>query len=1132
MKNGIDPNSNLSIDRLANDGSTDSFWLSKLQNAEPTNLATDFPAASYNQYELQRVEQALSSDRVEKVQNFAAKHQIPKTVVWISLIKLMIFRWSSMTEVSVAAYSSDDSKSAVDNNDQESPAFLPVFSVFNGTERFSELLLSINQHYLEALENGPLTVERLDRFIKRDENLSYQFHKDIGLYIDNNQSAQTFRCQHPLAVRIVETNGLLKVVFEYDGSKFETISITRMVARYIQLLDQVVSQEDRLLTDYSILLQEERSLFATWNNTDFEFDNQLCLHQLFEQQVELTPERIALEFEQQSLTYHELNRQANKLAVFLTENGVTQEVTVGVCMERSFDLVISLYAILKAGGAYVPIDPDYPSHRLKYIVDDTETPLILTHSKLEGLFSEIDCRLINLDQRWSEIDTYSDQNLIASSSINNLAYVIYTSGSTGNPKGVMNQHDGIVNRLLWMQKTYQLTEKDCVLQKTPYSFDVSVWEFFWPLIVGSRLVIAKPKGHLDVDYLVETIAKKSVTSLHFVPSMLQLFLTQADPKCCESIRQVFCSGEALPYVLQNQFFNFSRAKLHNLYGPTEAAVDVTFWQCDSSYSKNIVPIGRPVSNTKIYVLDQAMRQVPIGTPGELHIGGVQVARGYLNRNDLTNEKFITDPFSDDITSRLYKTGDLVRYLNDGEIEYLGRIDFQVKIRGLRIELGEIEAQLLNISGVEHCVATVREDNSGDKRIVAYIQPSSAVNIDKFLVKQQLSLVLPEYMVPHILVILEQLPLSANGKVDRKKLPKPSNKDLNITEHYIAPETPVEIALSNIWKRYLAVERVSVYDKFIELGGHSLLALEVAQSFKDERGVELDPGWLIRDTLEQIAAKVEGPEALKCKRAALPSVIAFEPYYFGPNNELFGVYHPPTHQAEVKGAVLLCSPIYLESLNTHLTFRQLMTRLAASGYHVFRFDYYAAGDSLGDDEEASVDRWLSDIKSATKELQRRSEIKKLSVIGFRFGATLARHALPKSVDKLILWEPVVSGEAYAKQLESKYLQTLEQLNYIRKKPATPSQNEIIGFQMPESAQRSIESTQLISGEVIDCCERVIVVTANQNAEILGSQPQLADLAKNLEICEVNDSIVPIDFYTDLLVYLPGKSLNLIVEKMNE
>ena len=465
---------------------------------------------------------------------------------------------------------------------------------------------------------------------------------------------------------------------------------------------------------------ERRRVLFDWNATRTDFPRGLTLAGLIEAQVNQTPERVALVFEGRSLTYRELNGRANQLAHFLRKRGVGPEATVAICMERSVEMVVGLLGILKAGAAYLPIDPIYPRDLLAFLLRDVRALALLTQERLAEIFPPETAGVVCLDSQRELLSAEMDENPASEVTEENLAYVIYTSGSTGRPKGVRNTHRGICNRLLWMQKEYALTEADRVLQKTPMTFDVSAWEYFWPLISGARLVVASPGIHRDGAALARLISEAGITTLHFVPSMLQVFLEEPDLTACRSLKRVFCSGEALSFELQERFFERFPGELHNLYGPTEAAVDVTFWACDRGGARKPVPIGRPIANTQIYLLDRRGDPVPLGDEGELHIGGVGVARDYLNQPSLTAEKFVPDPFGGMPGARLYKTGDLARYRPDGAIEYRGRLDHQVKIRGVRIEPGEIESVLTEHPAVREAVVLAREDVPGDKRLAAYL----------------------------------------------------------------------------------------------------------------------------------------------------------------------------------------------------------------------------------------------------------------------------------------------------------------------------------------------------------------------------------------------------------------------------
>jgi amino acid adenylation domain-containing protein/non-ribosomal peptide synthase protein (TIGR01720 family) len=600
-----------------------------------------------------------------------------------------------------------------------------------------------------------------------------------------------------------------------------------MLGHLATLLTAMPDHVGRTVQELPVLTDaERRQLLRDWNDTAAVYPQKdLCLHQLIEEQAGRTPDRVAVQAEEGSLSYRELEVRANQLSHTLRGLGVGPGVLVGIAMERSLEMVVGLLGILKAGGAYVPLDPTYPKDRLAFMMDDSRVPVLLTQDRLRASLPAHEAQVLALDTDWSAIARESSAPACSAITCDDLAYMIYTSGSTGKPKGAMNAHRGIVNQILWRQDAYGLDADDRVLQKTPCSFDVSVWEFFLPLSVGARLVMARPDGHKDPAYLVQTIVEQGITTLHFVPPMLQVFLEHESVRSCISLRRVLSSGEALTAELRDRFYERLGCELHNLYGPTEAAIDVTYLACRRDERSRVVPIGRPVANTQIYVLDRHLEPVPIGVAGELHIGGVQVGPGYLNRPELTAERFIPDPFGG-AGARLYKTGDLARFLPDGNVEYLGRMDHQVKIRGFRIELGEIESAISLHPLVRESIVLAREDSPGDRRLVAYV----AADTDRLSIVEELRTLLrsklPEYMVPPHFVLLASLPLAPNGKIDRAALPAPEIGRGELSKPYAAPQTPTEETMARIWSAVLGVERVGTADNFFELGGDSILSIQV------------------------------------------------------------------------------------------------------------------------------------------------------------------------------------------------------------------------------------------------------------------------------------------------------------------
>ncbi|MEH1785598.1 MAG: non-ribosomal peptide synthase/polyketide synthase [Nostoc sp.] len=867
-----------------------SYWKQQLANA-PTflPLPTDRPRPAVQTFNGAYLEFALSSKLTQRLVQLSQKQGCTLFMTLLAAYNTLLYRYTGQTDILVGTPIANRDRSEIEGLIGFFVNTLVMRTNLAENPSFNELLPRIREMALSAYAHQDLPFEMLVEALQPERDLSHTPLFQVMFVLNDaptseveltglsvsELSIESAIAKFDLTLGMQNTNNGLVGWWEYNTDLFDSSTIERMTGHFVTLLEAIVANPSERISQLPILTAfEQQQLLVEWNDTSVDYPQDKCIHQLFEEQVERTPDAVAVVFENQQLTYHELNCRANQLAHYLRSLGVGADVLVGICVERSLEMVIGLLGILKAGGAYVPLDPEYPQDRLSFMLEDAQVSVLLSQQQLFEKLPEHQARVVCLDTDWEMISQCNQQNPITGVQASNLAYVIYTSGSTGKPKGAINTHLGICNRLLWMQQAYQLTEIDCVLQKTPFSFDVSVWEFFWPLLTGARLVVAKPGGHKDSGYLVNLILEQQITTLHFVPSMLQIFLEEQGLKDCSSLKQVICSGEALPKELQERFFACLECQLHNLYGPTEAAIDVTFWECQPESNLKTVPIGRPISNTQIYILDQNLQPVPVGVPGELHIGGAGLARGYLNRPELTQEKFIPNPFSGSRgageqrsrgvrerrkkiaqspvpspqspvpssqspvpSPRLYKTGDLARYLPDGNIEYLGRIDNQVKIRGFRIELGEIEAALSQHQDVQTSVIIVREDIPGDKRLVSYIvlQPEQTPTVKEL--RSFLQERLPEYMVPSAIAILESLPLTSNGKIDRRALPAPELSS-ELSEKYVAPRTPLEEILALIWQEVLKIEFVGRHDNFFTLGGHSLLATQLVSRVRSSLKVEL------------------------------------------------------------------------------------------------------------------------------------------------------------------------------------------------------------------------------------------------------------------------------------------------------
>ena len=619
----------------------------------------------------------------------------------------------------------------------------------------------------------------------------------------------------------------LSLRLEHACSYLDSEGATAAIDRLVTIFEAIAARGANCsVGDLDYISTFDKARLTSWNNTDVDTPPGETLVSLFSQQVRKTPDAPALKSGDTVWTYAELDSASNRLSQHLMRIGVKTNSVVGVLVERSIDVYLATYAILKCGAAYLPLDPEYPEARLNFMLEDTSADALFCTDQTQDLASRLFTGPIvntNLD-----IDTYPDE-IAKRPATDSPAYVIYTSGSTGTPKGVINEHQGIANRLLWMQRAFELGESDVVLHKTPFTFDVSVWELFWPLQVGAAVSVLPADEHRDSRALIDHIIHSGVTTLHFVPSMLALFLEDSNATKCQSLRRVICSGEALQKDTQDRFFSTINAELHNLYGPTEAAIDVTWWPCDRQSKLPFVPIGYPIANTQVHVLDNSLQPTPPGIPGELCIGGVQVARGYLNRPELNAERFVDNPFAE---GRIYRTGDLCRHLPDGTLEYLGRTDHQIKLRGFRIELGEIEVALSSHAKVRHCVVIDQKLITGATHLVAYYVADEAIQAEDL--REHLSSRLADYMVPTLYMELEAIPLSANGKVDRKNLPAPT-LETNATE---TARTEPEREVSAIWSKLLNLPDIDRTVPFFDAGGDSLLAVRLATHVSDLAGREI------------------------------------------------------------------------------------------------------------------------------------------------------------------------------------------------------------------------------------------------------------------------------------------------------
>ncbi|AFZ23815.1 non-ribosomal peptide synthase/amino acid adenylation enzyme [Cylindrospermum stagnale PCC 7417] len=904
------------------------FWQDYLQRfTTPTPLVVDKVADTLvNQNQTAAVQQMrLSAENTDALQSFARQHRLTINTIVQGVWALLLSRYSNEKDVVFGATSSGrpvdlvGSESIVGNLINTLPVRVNV--------DFDQLILP----WLQQLQTQQIESRQYEYSPLVDIQGWSEIYRGVPLFesiivFENYPTDASLQERAgDLKIRktysILETNYPLTIsvgVFSefyinilYNAHRFEVATITRMLGHLQTMLTSIIVNPKQHLADLPLLTEAERyQVLKEWNHTSAEYALDKCIHQLFAEQVERTPDAIAAVLAEQELTYQELNTKANQLAFYLQKLGVGADVLVGICVERSLEMVVGLLGILKAGGAYLPLDPNYPQERLEFMLNDADVSVLLTQERLVGLLPK-QRQIVCLDKDWEVIaqqNSFTPENTVQP---DNLAYVIYTSGSTGKPKGVTISHRSLCNHTLWMQAEFPLNESDRVLQKTAFSFDASVWEFYAPLLAGGQLILAKPGGQQDSAYLVELIAEQKITILQLVPSQLRVLLEEQKIQHCQSLRQVFCGGEVLAIDLQNKFFKLlPGVELCNLYGPTEATIDTTYFKCKYEDERPVVPIGSAIANVQIYILDSHLQPVPIGVRGEIYIGGAGLARGYLNRPDLTAEKFISNPFF--AGTRLYKTGDLARYRPDGTVEFCDRIDGQIKLRGFRIELGEIEAQLRQHSAVKQAVVLVREDFPGEQRLVAYLIPipnhAPTVSELRNFLKQNL----PDYMIPTVFILLDTLPFLANGKIDRQALPAPDNARPDLQEVFVAPCTPIEETLVQIWSEVLRVEKVGIYDNFFELGGDSILSLQVIAK-ANQAGLQLTPKQIFEyQTIADLALVAGTNKKVETEQGIVTGFLPLTPiqhWFF--EQELIDFHH--WNQAVILEVNQTCEPILLKQV---------------------------------------------------------------------------------------------------------------------------------------------------------------------------------------------------------------------------
>lgn len=863
------------------------YWKQKLADAPPLlELPTDRvrPPIQTNRGGIKRF--GLDEHLTQKLKSLSEKSGATLFMTLLTGFVILLSRYSNQQDILVGSPIANRNRSELESLIGFFVNILVLRTDVSGNPSFWELLQRVRQVATEAYSHQDVPFEQVVEALQPERNLNYSPLFQVMFVLLNTPPGklelpglsltpleiETPTAKFDLTLLMTETKQGLSGSLEYNSDLFEEATITRMIGHFVTLLEGIVANPEEQILQLPLLTQpEQQQLLVEWNDTQAKYPADKCIHQLFEEQVERTPDAVAVVFENQQLTYQQLNTRANQLAHYLKSLDVGADVLVGLCVERSLSTIIGILGILKAGGAYVPLDPDYPKDRLAYMLKDSLLPVLVTQEKLLATLPEHSAYVVCLDKDWQNISQESKDNPVTSSTTDNLAYVIYTSGSTGQPKGTLVNHSNLVRLFAATDAWYHFNQDDVWTMFHSYAFDFSVWEIWGALLYGGRLVVVPYLVTRSPELFYQLLAQQQVTVLNQTPSAFRQ-LIQAEQSGVTAgelnLRLVIFGGEALEIKSLQPWFERhgdTRPQLVNMYGITETTVHVTYRplsKADLNHNASI--IGRPIPDLQVYVLDEYQQPVPIGVKGEMYVGGAGVARGYFNRPELSAERFIHHPFNDNPQARLYKTGDLARYLPNSDLEYLGRIDNQVKIRGFRIELGEIEAILATHPDVWETVVVVREDEPGDtctersrsKRLVAYVvsnqeQSLTVTELRRFLTEQ-----LPSYMIPSAFVMLKSLPLTSNGKVDKRALPAPESRE-GIEVSFVAPRTPAEEILAKIWADILKVDQVGIHDNFFELGGNSLLGAQVISRLRVAFSIDLSLHRLfVSPTVAELAHNIE------------------------------------------------------------------------------------------------------------------------------------------------------------------------------------------------------------------------------------------------------------------------------------
>ncbi|HEY0097574.1 MAG TPA: amino acid adenylation domain-containing protein [Pyrinomonadaceae bacterium] len=846
------------------------YWIGRLPaEREESSLRLDYERPASYAADREQVEIVVPAELTQALAKLTGGSPFLTYTALMTVLKVCLYKYSENDLVIVGspAFQPEEVPG-------ESANVLAILDEVSGRMSFKELLSSVRTSLREAYDRQNYPFERLlrDLKIERQENRSPLF--DVALALTNiHTHFPSSELKNDITITFTSTPEALSGTFEYGRELFRRESIERLSEHFLNLLRRALGNMNARLAELEMLSDAERhKLLFEWNDTTTAFSHDRCIHQLFEARVEETPEAVALLFDAQTMTYAELNRRANQLAHSLQGRGIAPEVRVGILMDRSLEMVVAILGVLKAGGAYVPLDPAYPKDRLAFMLHDSDAKVLLTQQRQEERLPEFQGEVFYLDAGWETIAGESAEEPDSHATPENLAYIIYTSGSTGRPKGVQVEHRSLCNLAEAQSRSFGVQPESHVIQLASFSFDASVSEIFMALVKGATLCLGYSEAVFSATAFVQLVREQEVTVATIPPAVLAVLPTEE----LTSLTTIIAAGEKCPAEVVARWS--AGRRFFNAYGPTETTVCATLAEC-SPEKGALPPIGRPIDNAQVYLLDKDLQCVPIGAVGEICVGGVCLGRGYLNRPELTAESFVPNRFSAEPGARLYRTGDSARYRPDGQLEYLGRQDRQVKIRGYRIEIGEVEAALNGLPKVRESAVIVREDVPGEKRLVAYVVGDTTEPDEAAEIREALRQRLPDYMMPSSVVLLESMPLTSNGKTDRRALAA-TDRERTSREEFVAPRNSVERKLAEIWSELLGIEQVdvndsfvvSIHDHFFDLGGHSLMAIKMFSRVREAFGVEL-PLNLIFTSAPTIAGLAQAIEQYMLESADVNEVVA-------------------------------------------------------------------------------------------------------------------------------------------------------------------------------------------------------------------------------------------------------------------